>query len=60
MHELVTSLGTTDAIPVQVCGNHASFRRKGRADYPDYVDVVASAPSKLAEYRAAGWVVIGQ
>jgi len=58
LHALVASMGGDDGIPVQVCGNHASWRGKGRADFPDDVEVVSSAGAKLSEYRAAGFVVI--
>lgn len=58
LHALVSAFGKDDGIPVQVCGNHASYRNKGREDFPDYVDVVSAASAKLAEYRKAGYVVI--
>ncbi len=58
LHRLVGTLEAEHGIPVQVCGNHAGFRDKGRADFPGYVDVVSTAPAKLDEYRAAGYVII--
>ena len=58
LHALVRSFGADDGIPVQVCGNHASWRGKGEADFPGYVEVVSSAGSALADYRAAGYVVV--
>jgi intracellular sulfur oxidation DsrE/DsrF family protein len=59
LHELASAFTENDRIPVQVCGNHASWRGKGDADFPDYVEVVSSAASKLTEYREAGYVIIG-
>jgi len=58
LHALVGALGEEERIPVQVCGNHASWRSKGRSDFPDDVEVVSAAGAKLDEYRAAGFVVI--
>jgi len=58
VHELVSALGRDEDIAVQVCGNHASWRDKGPADFADDVEVVSSAGSKLAEYREAGYVII--
>jgi intracellular sulfur oxidation DsrE/DsrF family protein len=58
LHALVADLGERDGIPVQVCGNHASWRSKGRQDFPEEVEVVAAAGTALSQYRAAGYVVI--
>ena len=58
LHDLVTAFTREDGIPVQVCGNHASFRGNGARDFPDHVDVVPSAPGKLHDYREAGYVII--
>jgi intracellular sulfur oxidation DsrE/DsrF family protein len=58
LHALVADLGQRDDIPVQVCGNHASWRSKGREDFAAEVEVVSSAGTKLSEYRAAGYAVI--
>ena len=58
LHGLVTAFADEDRIPVEVCGNHASFRGKGRDDFPAYVEVVNSASSRLSEYREARYVII--
>ena len=58
LHALVAALGEDDGVPVQVCGNHASWRGKGREDFPDDVEVVSAAGATLAGYRDAGFVVI--
>jgi len=43
---------------VQVCGTHASWRDKTPEDFPDYVDVVPSAPVQINDYEALGYEVI--
>ena len=58
VHELVAAFEGEDEIPVHVCGNHASWRDKGKQDFPDYVDVASSASDRIRRYREAGFVVI--
>lgn len=58
VHELVAAFESEDEIPVHVCGNHASWRDKGKQDFPDYVDVASSASDRIRRYREAGFVVI--
>lgn len=58
VHELAAALDGEERMAVQVCGNHASWRGKDAADFPDYVDVVSSAGAALEAYRAAGYVLI--
>ena len=58
LHAQVRALTGERAVGVHVCGNHASWRDKGAADFPHYVDVASSAASKMGEYRDRGYVII--
>ena len=58
VHSLVERLGAVEKVPVHVCGTHASWRDNVPEDFPDYVDVAESAPAKIADYAALGFVVI--
>jgi intracellular sulfur oxidation DsrE/DsrF family protein len=56
-HKAVRSL-VADGVPVQVCGNHASWRDKYAEDFPDYVEVTSSASAQVSHYRARGFEII--
>jgi intracellular sulfur oxidation DsrE/DsrF family protein len=56
-HGQVQSL-VASGIPVEVCGNHASWRGKWADDFPDYVVVADSATTQIARYRERGFEVV--
>jgi intracellular sulfur oxidation DsrE/DsrF family protein len=58
LHAQVRSLTGEQDVAVHVCGNHASWREKTAADFPDYVDVAVAAREKMGEYRGLGYLVI--
>lgn len=58
LHAQVRALTGEQDVDVHVCGNHASWRRKTAADFPDYVDVAVAASQKMEAYRERGFVVI--
>jgi len=58
LHAQVRALTGEKDVDVHVCGNHASWRNKTAADFPDYVDVAVAAAQKMGEYRERGFVVI--
>jgi len=58
LHAQVRALTGEKDVDVHVCGNHASWRSKTAADFPDYVDVAVAASQKMGEYRERGFVVI--
>jgi intracellular sulfur oxidation DsrE/DsrF family protein len=58
LHAQVRALTGEKNVDVHVCGNHASWRNKTAADFPDYVDVAVAAAQKMGEYRERGFVVI--
>lgn len=47
-----------DDVPVHICGTHASWRKLGTADFPDYVDVAPSGPARVRAYEAMGYELI--
>ncbi len=57
LHGKVRSL-VAEGVPVEVCGNHASWRGKWEDDFPDYVVVADSASAQVARYRERGFEVI--
>jgi intracellular sulfur oxidation DsrE/DsrF family protein len=58
LHAQVLALTGEKGVDVHVCGNHASWRNKTAADFPEYVDVAVAAAAKMGEYRDLGYVVI--
>lgn len=58
LHAQVRALTGEKDVDVHVCGNHASWRNKTAADFPDYVNVAVAAARKMGEYRELGFVVI--
>ncbi len=58
LHAQVRALTGEKDVDLFVCGNHASWRNKTAADFPDYVDVAVAAVEKMSEYRERGFVVV--
>jgi len=56
-HLAVKSL-VDDAIPLHVCGTHASWNNKAKEDFPDYVDVVPEGPAQLSHYVREGYDLV--
>lgn len=57
VHKSVQSLVSND-VPVHVCATHASWRDKYVDDFPDFVDVTPSGPSKVRDYLFIGYTLI--
>ena len=57
VHDGVTSLVNND-VPVHVCGTNASWRGKGREDFPAYVDVTPAGPTEIRNYQAMGYQLV--
>ena len=57
VHELTRSL-VSDAVPVHVCGTHASWKAVTAEDFPDYVDVAPSAPARINDYLKLDYVLV--
>lgn len=47
-----------DGIDLHVCGAHAGWYGHLPEDFPDYVDVSASGPAQINDYRNIGYEVI--
>jgi intracellular sulfur oxidation DsrE/DsrF family protein len=45
-------------IDVHVCGAHASWYGHAAEDFPAYIDVAASGPALINDYKALGYEVI--
>lgn len=54
-HAKVKSLVKDQAIPVHVCGTHASWYGRSEKDFPDYVDVTPAGPTQIADYVDMGY-----
>ena len=48
----------SDDVTLQVCGTYASWHGMGPESFPNYVDVAASGPAQINDYRALDYVVI--
>lgn len=58
VHSAVRELVQDQAIPVHVCGTHASWFDVADSDFPDYVDVAPSAPAQIRAYRELGYELV--
>jgi len=58
LHAITEELITDKAVDVHVCGSHAGWYDIQPEDFPDYVDVAASGPAQINDYRALGYVLI--
>lgn len=56
-HLLTQKLAAND-VEVHVCGTHASWYSYGEEDYPDFLDVAASAPAQINDYIKLGYIHI--
>jgi intracellular sulfur oxidation DsrE/DsrF family protein len=48
----------SEEIDLHVCGVHAGWDGYTPEDFPDYVDVSASGPAQINDYRSLGYEVI--
>lgn len=58
LHELVKELSSEKNVDVHVCGTYAQSHGIFPEDFPDYVNVSASGPAQINDYRALGYVLI--
>ena len=58
MHQLVKQLAKEDNVQVQVCGAHAEMHDITPEDFPEYVNVTASGPAQINDYKALGYRVL--
>lgn len=57
LHQSVLNLGE-QGVDVHVCGTYASWRDIKPEAFPDYVDVSASGPAQINDYKALGYVLV--
>ena len=57
VHQTVRSL-LADDVSVHACGTFAGWRGLAEEHFPDYVDLSASGPAQINDYRALGYTVI--
>jgi len=58
VHNEVRNLKQDKGIEVQVCGTYAGMKNFTPEEFPSYVDVAASGPATINDYRALGYVHI--
>ncbi len=54
-HQLVKQLKRDDDVQLHVCGAHAEMFKISSEDFPEYVDVSASGPAQINDYKALGY-----
>jgi len=57
LHQGVLDLGT-QGVDVHVCGTYASWRDIKPDEFPEYVDVSASGPAQINDYKAIGYLLV--
>jgi intracellular sulfur oxidation DsrE/DsrF family protein len=58
LHAIAEEMVTGEAVDLHVCGTYASWSGVDPGDFPDYVDVAASGPAQINDYRALDYVLI--
>jgi len=58
LHAIAEEMVTGDDVDLHVCGAHAGWFGLDPEDFPDYVDVSASGPAQINDYRALDYVLI--
>lgn len=58
VHEIIQRLVETYDVDFQVCGRFAAINDLDESDFPDFVHMIPSAPSALADYRDLGYELI--
>ncbi len=57
-HSLVKNLVKSNDIDFHVCETHASWYGIAPEDFPDYIDVSATAPAQINDYQEMGYELI--
>lgn len=57
LHQSVLNLGE-QGVDIHVCGTYASWRDIKPDAFPDYVDVSASGPAQINDYKALGYLLV--
>lgn len=57
-HTNVRSLIEDSKVPVHVCATYADWRGLTEEDFPDYVNVSASGPAQINDYKSVGYLPV--
>lgn len=57
LHQSVLNLGQ-QGVDIHVCGTYASWKDIKPEAFPEYVDVSASGPAQINDYKALGYILI--
>ena len=58
VHERIRKIVETYGVDFQVCGRFAAINNLDESDFPDFVHMIPSAPTALADYRDLGYEII--
>ncbi len=58
LHSLAEQLVSEHDIQIQVCGSYAFFSDISASAFPNYIDVVPSAPAEIENYRLMGFKMV--
>ena len=58
LHARIERMTDQDGVDVHVCGTYAEWNGYSAEDFPAYVDVAATGPAQINDYRALGYVLI--
>jgi len=58
LHSQVKNLAENQDIPVHICATYADRKGVDESEFPDYINVSASGPSQITNYRELGYIHI--
>jgi len=58
VHKQVKLLVEKEDIPIHICATYADRKGVAENEFPDYINVAASGPSQISNYRELGYIVI--
>ncbi len=58
VHQIIQRLVETHGVDFQVCGRFAAINNLDESDFPEFVQMIPSAPTALADYRDLGYELI--
>ncbi|MGB5473528.1 MAG: DsrE family protein [Gammaproteobacteria bacterium] len=58
LHAIAEDMVTGKDVDLHVCGTYAGWFGVDPGEFPNYVDVAATGPAQINDYRALGYVLI--
>ena len=58
VHREVKLLAEDKDIPIHICATYADRKGVAESEFPDYINVAASGPSQITNYRELGYIHI--